>query len=192
MQGSSHPLEFNEVLALGYFELQKIKYHDDGETGLGPTIATLSLGAPGTMRIRMKARHYNFVSSATGEYDHEPPLPGCSQYEARLALQPELDALKLSDPIAYRARLKTVRKELALKYSGQAKEVLKMELGHGDIVVMHGADVQKYYEHSVEHAGKLRFALTCRYIDPDSLKEADKPNYEVGPDLLGYDGSKLC
>ena len=186
------PTEFNEVLALGYFEMQKINYHDDGEVGLGPTIATLSLGAPGTMRIRMKARHYHGVSSAAGEYDHEPPIPGCTQYEARLALQPELDALKLSDPKAYRVRLKTVRKELGLKHSGHAKEVLKMELGHGDIVVMHGAEVQKYYEHSVEHAGKLRFALTCRYIDPASLKEADKPDYEVGPDLEGYDGSKLC
>ncbi|EAT89975.2 hypothetical protein SNOG_03244 [Parastagonospora nodorum SN15] len=192
MQEPTHPLEFNEVLALGYFESQKINYHDDGEFGLGPTIATLSLGAPGTMRIRMKARHYHGVSSAAGLYDEAPPIPGCSQYEARLALQPELDALKLSDPKAYRARLKEVPKQLALKHSGNAKDVLKMELGHGDIVVMHGADVQKYYEHSVEHAGKLRFALTCRYIDPESLKEADKPGYEVGPDLLGYDGAKLC
>ncbi|KAH4176862.1 hypothetical protein HBH43_044800 [Parastagonospora nodorum] len=192
MQEPTHPLEFNEVLALGYFESQKINYHDDGEFGLGPTIATLSLGAPGTMRIRMKARHYHGVSSAAGLYDEAPPIPGCSQYEARLALQPELDALKLSDPKAYRVRLKEMPKQLALKHSGNAKDVLKMELGHGDIVVMHGADVQKYYEHSVEHAGKLRFALTCRYIDPESLKEADKPGYEVGPDLLGYNGAKLC
>ncbi|RYO09453.1 hypothetical protein AA0119_g1011 [Alternaria tenuissima] len=120
--------EFNEVLASGYFEEQKINYHDDGEFGLGPTIATLSLGAPGTMRIRMKARHYHGVSSV---------------------------------------------------------------LGHGDIVVMHGADVQKYYEHAVEHAGKLRFALTCRYIDLESLKPEDQPKYAVGSDAEGYDGSGL-
>lgn len=182
--------EFNEVLALGYFESQKINYHDDGEHGLGPTIATLSLGAPGTMRLRMKARHYHGVTSTV--YEDATPLAGCQHYEARTALHADLQALKVSDPKAYRARLKDIPKELGLKSSGHAKDVLKMELGHGDIVVMHGAQVQKYYEHAVEHAGKLRFALTCRYIDPESLGESDRPAYVVGPDEGGYDGSKLC
>lgn len=183
--------EFNEVLALGYFEAQKINYHDDGEFGLGPTIATLSLGAPGTMRIRMKARHYHGCSSAN-VYDASRPLPGCKSYEQRLALHPQLEALKLSDPKAYRARLKQIPKELKLTSAGTAKDVLRMQLGHGDVVIMHGAEVQKYYEHAVEHAGKLRFALTCRYIDPGSLGEGDKPAYQVGRDEGGYDGSKLC
>ena len=66
-----------------------------------------------------------------------------------------------------------------------------MQLGHGDIVTMHGADVQKYYEHSVEHGDKLRFALTCRYIDSESLKHEDQPKYEVERDVEGYDGSGL-
>jgi alkylated DNA repair dioxygenase AlkB len=191
MEEGNDAEEFNEVLALGYFESQKMNYHDDGEFGLGPTVATLSLGAPGTMRIRMKDRHYHGASAA-GVYDDARPIPGCSQYEARLALQSELDTLKASDPKAYGARRKQIPKELKLKHSGHAKDVLKMELGHGDIVVMHGTELQKYYEHAVDHAGKLRFALTCRYIDPKSLKEADQPDYEVGPDLGGYDGAKLC
>ncbi|CAN9436556.1 unnamed protein product [Alternaria alternata] len=166
--------EFNEVLASGYFEEQKINYHDDGEFGLGPTIATLSLGAPGTMRIRMKARHYHGVSSV-----------------ARLALQPALDVLKRSDTKAWNTRRKQIPKQLGLTHRGTARDVLTMQLGHGDIVVMHGADVQKYYEHAVEHAGKLRFALTCRYIDLESLKPEDQPKYAVGSDAEGYDGSGL-
>jgi hypothetical protein len=182
--------EFNEVLALGYFEAQKINYHDDGEFGLGPTIATLSLGAPGTMRIRMKARHYHGCSSA-GVYDDSAPLPGCQMYEQRLGLHADLQELKGEDGKAYRARLKQIPKELCLKSSGNAKDVLRMEVSHGDVVVMHGAGVQKYYEHAVEHAGKLRFALTCRYIEPGSLSEADKPSYTVGRDEGGYDGSKI-
>lgn len=182
--------EFNEVLALGYFEQQKINYHDDGEHGLGPTIATLSLGAPGSMRVRMKARHYHGVSPA-GIYDDAPPLEGCAHYAARASLQPALEALKRSNPKAYNASRRQIPKELGLRAVGQAKDVLNMQLGHGDIVVMHGAALQRYYEHAVEHAGKLRFALTCRYIDPASLKEEDKPSYEVGPDVEGYDGSKL-
>jgi alkylated DNA repair dioxygenase AlkB len=185
-----HEQEFNEVLALGYFKAQKISYHDDGEFGLGPTIATLSLGAPGTMHIRMKAKHYHGCSSA-GVYDSSPPLPGCQQFEARSELQDSLSELHASDPKAYRVRLKQIPKELKLKASGNAKDVLRMELGHGDIVVMHGAEIQKYYEHAVEHAGKLRFALTCRYIDPEGLKGANKPEYVVGRDEGGYDGSRL-
>ena len=183
--------EFNEVLASGYFEEQKINYHDDGEFGLGPTIATLSLGAPGTMRIRMKARHYHGVSSVAGLYDDAAPIPGCQQYEARLALQPALDVLRRSDTKAWNARRKQIPKQLGLTHRGTARDVLTMQLGHGDIVVMHGADVQKYYEHAVEHAGKLRFALTCRYIDLESLKPEDQPKYAVGSDAEGYDGSGL-
>ena len=184
--------EFNEVLALGYFQEQKIAYHDDGEHGLGPTITTLSLGAPGTTRIRMKARHYHGISSATGPYDAVPPIPGCEQYDARLALQPSLDALKSSNSQAYFARRKQVPKELGLHCRGQAKDALVMQLGHGDVVFMHGAGIQQYYEHLVDHSGSLRFALTCRYIDPESLAEKEKPEYEVKPDLGGYDGSKLA
>jgi hypothetical protein len=181
----------NEVLVLGYFEEQKINYHDDGEFGLGPTIATLSLGAPGTMRIRMKMRRLHGISSAVGMYDGAPPIPGCKQYEARLAIQPSLDELKASDPKAYTAKRKQTPKDLKLDCKGIARDVLTMQLGHGDIVIMHGADVQKYHEHAVEHSGKLRFALTCRYIDPESLKPADKPAYTVGRNTEEYGGHNL-
>ncbi|SPQ19543.1 747741fe-b9b0-4527-9d33-d1795b9f6765 [Thermothielavioides terrestris] len=46
--------DFNELLALGYMEDDKINYHDDGEEELGPVIAALSLGSPSTMRFRPK------------------------------------------------------------------------------------------------------------------------------------------
>ncbi|KZM26093.1 hypothetical protein ST47_g2755 [Ascochyta rabiei] len=182
--------EFNEVLALGYFESQKISYHDDGEFGLGPTIATLSLGAPGTMRIRLKAKHHLGVSAA-GVYTDALPLPGSNNYTARLAVHDDLQALKSSDPKSYRKRLKELPREMNLGASGNAKDVLKMEVGHGDVVVMHGAQLQRYYEHAVEHSGKLRFALTCRYIDPESLGEGGKPSYLVERDQGGYDGAVL-
>ena len=183
--------EFNEVLALGYFESQKINYHDDGEFGLGPTIATLSLGAPGTMRIRLKAKHHLGVSTS-GVYTDALPLPGCNKYEERTARVNELRDLKATcTPSQYKARLKQLPKELGIRASGNAKDALTMKLGHGDIVVMHGAELQAYYEHAVEHSGKLRFALTCRYIDPESLPEKERPTDEVEADTDGYDGSRL-
>ncbi|KAI0008311.1 hypothetical protein F4779DRAFT_641977 [Xylariaceae sp. FL0662B] len=45
---------FNEELILAYFQDCKIRYHDDGEKELGPTVATLSLGSPAVMQFRAK------------------------------------------------------------------------------------------------------------------------------------------
>ncbi|KAL1627670.1 hypothetical protein SLS56_006202 [Neofusicoccum ribis] len=182
--------EFNELLALGYFERQKIDYHDDGEFGLGPTIATLSIGAPASMRIRLKAKHNHGVSKSSA-YVNRPPVPGCLKYEERKAAHEQLEALKQEDEEAYKARLKSLPSELGLQSKGHSKDVLNMHLGHGDIVIMHGAKIQEYYEHAVDLIGKLRFALTCRYIDADSLKPEDKPTYEVEPDTGNYDGTRI-
>ncbi|KAI0871288.1 hypothetical protein GGS24DRAFT_503908 [Hypoxylon argillaceum] len=49
-------IDFNEQLMLGYFEDSQISFHDDGEKELGPTVATLSLGSPSTMRFRGKKK----------------------------------------------------------------------------------------------------------------------------------------
>ncbi|KAL1633572.1 hypothetical protein SLS58_011024 [Diplodia intermedia] len=202
-----HDKEFNELLALGYFERQKIDYHDDGERGLGPTIATLSVGAPAVMNIRMKAKHYHGMSKG-GAYVNAAPMPGCEKYEERRVAHAELDRLKklkeeklkegkpkqrksVGEVDAYDKMLKTLPRQLGLNTAKNAKDAVTLHLRHGDIVVMHGAKIQEYYEHAVDPIGKLRFALTCRYIDPDSLKPADCPDYEVEPDAGDYDGSRL-
>ncbi|KAK3365209.1 hypothetical protein B0T24DRAFT_428302 [Lasiosphaeria ovina] len=48
--------DFNELLALGYMEDDRISYHDDGESELGPTVAALSLGSPSIMKFRPKVK----------------------------------------------------------------------------------------------------------------------------------------
>ncbi|AEO54781.1 hypothetical protein MYCTH_100011 [Thermothelomyces thermophilus ATCC 42464] len=53
--------DFNELLALGYMEQDKINYHDDGERELGPVVAALSLGSPSTMRFRPKRNTQFFL-----------------------------------------------------------------------------------------------------------------------------------
>jgi hypothetical protein len=98
--------------------------------------------------------------------------------------------LKATDRDAYRAKKRALPDDLGLESKGTA-EPLIITLGHGDIVIMHGTDIQKYFEHEVEHKGKLRYALTCRYIDPDSLAPQDRPTYVVRPDDGTYDGSLL-
>ncbi|KAI1181152.1 hypothetical protein F4777DRAFT_592799 [Nemania sp. FL0916] len=49
-------IDFNEQLLLGYFQGSTISFHDDGEKELGPTVATLSVGSPSTMRFRAKKK----------------------------------------------------------------------------------------------------------------------------------------
>lgn len=142
----------------------------------------------------MKQKHFNGVTKS-GAYVDLPPVPGCLNYDERKEAHDELQQLRAEGELdAAKKRVKELPKELGLKKGpskNNAKEVLNMFLRHGDIVIMHGADIQQYYEHAVSHAGKLRFALTCRYIDPESLKPADRPEYEVAADNGVYDGSAL-
>ncbi|ODO09256.1 hypothetical protein I350_02856 [Cryptococcus amylolentus CBS 6273] len=46
--------QFNEILSVCYREGQKMGYHDDGEPGLGPVVASLSLGSSAIMSFRPK------------------------------------------------------------------------------------------------------------------------------------------
>ena len=59
-----------------------------------------------------------------------------------------------------------------------APVLLDMHLEHGDMVVMHGAEIQKYYEVSLActcchcHA-KQSFAITCSHITSMKLHQVD-------------------
>jgi hypothetical protein len=206
------PKEFNELLTLAYLEDQHINYHDDGEEGLGDTIATMSIGFGASMNIRMKKKYFSGVNSGGGLID-EPPLQGSREYDSRMSIQPWLDDLRASNlKSAEKDDLKKAKaNELGLygkipksyydarhePVPAKAKDVkakdgpveLQMHLAHGDIVIMQGQKLQSHFEHEVKPGGLLKFALTCRYIDPSSLDQL--PAYEVGPDPGSYDGFKL-
>lgn len=138
--------EFNELLTFGYFKGQKINFHDDGEKGLGETVATLSLGNSATMSFRVKEKHYTGFSK-TGIFDDTTPLPGTNQYEARKAACEALKTETFMKPGEKQARLKEIPKELGLSGNPKAGPVLiKMNLAHGDIVIMHGQQIQEYIE----------------------------------------------
>ncbi|PWY80494.1 hypothetical protein BO70DRAFT_406448 [Aspergillus heteromorphus CBS 117.55] len=175
----------NELLLLGYLEGMKIGYHDDGESSLGPTVATLSLGAKSTMLVRMKHTYYHGVSKGKKLLLEDPILPGCNQHDERKALKDQLANGSLSQE-----KYDNLRTEVTKKSRGrEAPPCIKMELNHGDLVVMHGERLQKYYEHSVIPEKNLRFALTARYIKPDhvSPKELRKGQFTLAADQI-YDG----
>lgn len=204
--------DFNEELIFGYMEAQKIKYHDDGEMGLGPRIATLSLGGGATMLLRAKAKYYSQVSN-TGVFTFEEPLPlpllessgytsgfrGKSKtkmkpckdtHEGRRAAWAELKQLKDSgDTAGFRQRGKELSKELELKRA-PGEPILSFHLTHGDIVIMEGEQIQKFLEHQVEPTGSLRFALTCRTVLGNHLTPDQLPKYDVA-DAEVYDGSAI-
>lgn len=206
--------DFNEELVFAYYQGQMIKYHDDGEKGLGPRIATLSLGAPADMSMRVKAKYHSQVSS-TGVFTYEKPLPlpvlessmrglkskpktktntppKCYKetHARRVAAWEELQQLKASgDSAAFRERSKEVAKELKLKKKA-ALPLLSFYLTHGDIVMMEGEDIQKYLEHQVEPSGNLRYALTCRTILKNHLTPDQLPKYKVMEGEV-YDGSYI-
>ncbi|GAB7328175.1 hypothetical protein MBLNU13_g00202t1 [Cladosporium sp. NU13] len=204
--------DFNEELIFAYMDGQKIKYHDDGEKGLGPRIATLSLGGGATMLLRVKAKYYGHTSN-TGVFTFEEPLPlpvlqssgytsgfrgkdkkklkPCKDtHEGRYAAWEELKHLKRSgDSAGFRKRGKELSKELELrKVAGEP--LLSFHLTHGDIVIMVGEDIQKYLEHQVEPTGSLRFALTCRTVLGNHLPPDELPKYDVGDAAL-YNGSAI-
>ncbi|TAQ86624.1 hypothetical protein B7494_g5055 [Chlorociboria aeruginascens] len=138
---------FNELLTIGYFEETHIGYHDDGESTLGPTVATLSLGSSATMCFRPKAR--SGIGSTIGKRNAK----------------------------------------------GLKPDVLRITLEHGDIMVMHGPKIQQLYEHAVTPHGKIRFALTCRYVRPETMDNAEEKRSAIlkgtipsGWDNYVYDG----
>ncbi|KAF1985341.1 hypothetical protein K402DRAFT_334395 [Aulographum hederae CBS 113979] len=187
--------EFNEILACGYFETQKMKYHSDGEDDLGPTVATLSLGAPATMKFRMKSNHFYGATKAAEKAVQSEPKPGCLNYEARKQAWDEIQHLskknqgeQMSSWTKTLGLGKSQAKSTAKRESHSA--VLQLTLRHGDIVIMHGGAIQHYYEHEVVPDG-FRFALTARTIDPKTINSGDLPVESVKPDHIKYDGSYL-
>lgn len=177
----------NELLAVGYFEKMAMGYHDDGESSLGPTIATLSLGSKAEMTIRMKKRYWKPVYRGQFDPRKEVIIPGCAQYEQRRQLRQKYDAGKMS--------LAQYEKQRQRIFSGirgnECPVIVRMELNHGDMVVMHGSDLQMYYEHAVEPKGDIRFALTGRYVRPDAVppEALEQETFQL-PDAVEYDGDE--
>lgn len=62
--------EMNEIYPVKYVESQRMNFHDDGEPGLGPVVASLSLGVEATMKFRLKQRFTYKSASAADAGEH--------------------------------------------------------------------------------------------------------------------------
>lgn len=166
--------DFNELLALGYFEKQKIGYHDDGEDDLLGTIATMSIGGDAVMKLRMKDKWYSAKALKINTYDPTAEvIPGMQGWEDRLELNSlygQVSEKKFN--IAKKRFFKNVEEQKYGK-SSRSPAFVTLKLKHGDITVMDGRNLQKYFEHAIIPDGKLRYAMTCRYVKPENIPEED-------------------
>lgn len=122
------------------------------------------------MKLRLKDEYFRGTRARSKMLTTDDAvLPGCHNYEARKALKEQHARGELTKD-EYDAR----RIELTRAVTRRESEaVINTELHHGDMVVMHGTDLQKYYEHTVVSEDKLRFAITARYIKPEEVPDTE-------------------
>ncbi|KAK8024101.1 oxoglutarate iron-dependent oxygenase protein [Apiospora rasikravindrae] len=91
-------------------------------------------------------------------------------------LGPTVATLSLGSPavMRFRPKRKTQLGQEGKGKKGNKRSVLSFFLNHGDIVIMHGTDIHREYEHEVTPCGKLRFALTARFVRPESIENLEE------------------
>jgi len=146
-------VEFNEILNVGYVQNQKMNFHQDSEKGLGPTVASISLGCPANMDFRIKEK--------------KNPRRGKKEIK-------EQDEDEDEEEAAARAA--------AEERAAKNRPRLCLKLHHGDIVIMHGEKIQTVWEHAATPTGIFRIAATARYISEENhTKPSRKPSEKFGP-----------
>lgn len=107
----------------------------------------MSIGADADMSLRFKGKYY-FTAKTTGKVKkYEPDTPifeGFQDYKARLELKALYDEGRLEEYEA--AKDKLLEDHKSKKQPGQPPAILKINLKHGDFVVMPGGRFQKYTE----------------------------------------------
>lgn len=134
------------------------------------------------MMIRLKKRYFQFPREFTFE-TYNPLAPvflGSHLSKERTAVNQYYLAGNMKD---YGITKAEMFRKLKKSHVKNAPPILTMKLKMGDMCVMHGAEMQKYFEHTVIPEGKLRFALTCRYVDPAGFPEEErwKGNFNIDP-----------
>ncbi|KAK4047680.1 hypothetical protein OIO90_006109 [Microbotryomycetes sp. JL221] len=150
----SDDIIFNEVLSVAYMEGGKMSYHDDGEVGLGPVVASLSLGSDATMDFRRK-----------------PPKKDRRSHVASDAAQRDYVDQDAEGKDSQVAESKQSRKSKSVI-------VVRLTLKHGDFLIMEGRGVQRDFDHMVRPVN-LRYAATARFIGQDHRSLSRRTHFEV-------------
>ena len=121
--------------------------HDDGEQDLGPDIASLSLGGAATMTFRMKSKHWLAKGLTAGTYDPETQVWAGSQgWKSRIAANEHYRAGRTAEYEEAKSDLLKFLNKDSEKRKKNGPIMLTLELKHGDMVVMHGEQIQQVHE----------------------------------------------
>ncbi|KAJ5261438.1 hypothetical protein N7478_012033 [Penicillium angulare] len=85
----------NEMLIIGYLKGHGIKWHNDGNERLEPTIATLCLGAKAKMSFRMKPLYYRGANKQGILLTEDHVVKGCRNYVRRKILKEQYSSGEL-------------------------------------------------------------------------------------------------
>ena len=95
------------------------------------------------MQFRMKERYYKGLTKGNKYDPTEPVLNGCALESDRISLNALHGSISNEE---FDSRRALMYKNKSLKGH---KAFLTLKLAHGDMVVMHGGEIQKYYEVNV-------------------------------------------
>lgn len=103
------------------------------------------------MRIRMKSKFYHgHTGPGRGARSRtykvlrdDPVLQSCRHEDQRRALKQQYESGEITEAQYEDARTEIFQQDT--KY-GRPPVLIDMRLKHGDLVVMHGGELQKYYE----------------------------------------------
>lgn len=109
------------------------------------------------MQIRMKSKYYKGQSSRNILLENDPVLPGCA-----FQLQRQTWKAEFEHGMITQTKYNKCRNELFKNNRTQceAKPCIKLDIHHGDMVVMHGESLQRYYEVCIWDNAKISFNLT--------------------------------
>lgn len=121
--------------------------HDDGEKDLGPDIASVSLGGAASMNFKIKSKYWIAKGLTAATYDPELwVVPGSHGWKLRIAANELYKAGQMKEYNAAKAELFKFLSKDSEKRRKNGPIVLTLELRHGDMVVMHGEQIQEIYE----------------------------------------------
>lgn len=99
------------------------------------------------MGFRMKAKHWLFQESQAKQYNPNLPVrPGSQLWQTRMTINQHYKAGRMKE---YKDGKDALLRTLTTKPETNKKNaptVLTLELRHGDMVVMHGEEIQKIFE----------------------------------------------
>lgn len=159
-------VSFNEALLLAYLPEMAISWHDDGEADLGHTVISHSVGGNCVMKFAMKGRYWYGRKSGSKEKvtltPDDPHLPGCEKMQERRALLDKYGKGELTK-MEYETQLRDVVRDLTVNRENLSPHLLSLTVPHGGYIIMHGKNMQKYYNVSVKQA--------CMTISPKHLAD---------------------